>query len=156
MPFWIISVSGKAVSRVINRGLKKIRPWQLSKFLVELFPTVDAAGHSDAMDSKLRHRLDSVLFQEFRSEPFRSPAAGVQATQLSGFRITIDYEQVAAHAVHQGLNHLQNRVGGNRRIHSGTTARQYLRARLRSQCLACCNYPARRNHHRTRLCAIGC
>src|SRR5579862_8890888 len=79
----------------------------------ELGPAVDRAGNSDVVDAELGHFVDALGFQKFDGEIFGSPAGGVEAVELFGFCVVDDGEEVAADAVHHGLDDADGGVGGD-------------------------------------------
>ena len=82
------------------------------------------------MDTVAGHTFNALFSQKFGRQRLRRGAGTIQSGEFSGFRVPINYEEIAAETRHQRLGHTQHGVGGNGGIHCRPAFAQNLRPRL--------------------------
>ena len=117
-------------------------------------PEIARLVHCHRLHTGLRHRRVAPGKQAVRIEAGGRPARGVQAVQLSRFRLVNDREEVSADPVVHRRHQPHHGVGGNGRINGVAPVLQNPRAGLRRQHALAGDDAVRRHHHRAGLRAI--
>src|SRR4029079_16182761 len=87
---------GKAIASVSDGGGEDFVERQLAEAVVELGPTVDAAGDGHAERSAAGNELQVALLELVEREAAGTAAAGVETVEFFSLRVPDDREQVAA------------------------------------------------------------
>ena len=93
---------------------------------MQLEPAIDAPG-TDTGSGPVRRNGRRVQLLELRAQllerqRLRRAAAAIEAVELLRLRVPDDGEQVAAHAVADGLHEPERGIGGDRRVHRRAAA----------------------------------
>ena len=118
------------------------------------------APGTDTGSGPVRRNGRRIQLLEFRAqllerERLRGTAAAIEAVELLRLRVPDDGEQVAAHAVADGLHEPERRVGGDRRVHRRAAALQDIERHLAHERMAGRRHAVRgddfgaRGHQRT-------
>ena len=82
---------------------------------MQLRPAIYSARDGRGVDPCAEIRY-SLALEEIDGQRFRSPAAGIQAVELSGFGVPVENHQIAADAIHHRLHHADHGICGDRGI----------------------------------------
>ena len=115
---------------------------------LQRLPSGDASGHGHRIDTRRRHRRQAARSEQRGRETGRRPPARVQSVRPIRLGFVDDREQIAADAVHLGLDDAEHGVGRNRRVGRGAAALEDLHPRARGQRLARSDDAERRGYFR--------
>ncbi len=131
-----VSLAGVADGGVENRGHR-----QFSVASMGLEPAVHGSGDGDGQESADGHGVHSRLFIPIDAGGVGRAPAGVQKSQVFFGGIVNKPEGVPADAAHVGVDHVEDGIGGNGRIHRRPPLFQNIDSGLRREIMGGGHHP---------------
>ena len=126
----------KAVRRVEDRRGQQVGHRQRAEPRAQRVPAGDGARHGHRVDAGARHRARPFDRSSAGVSPVGAQPPAFRPKSFFVLRLVDDREQVAADAVHLGLDEAHHGVGGNRGVDGVAAALEDLHAGARGQRLA--------------------